>query len=352
MLNPLRPAKDGRLRTATGVRRSRRGRRGRGPWRSGTRVRARRGESVRRARRARGRGARRAGAPARARGRSRGPTTGNAASRDETRIVESSGVHEPQRWSWCSDHCTFFGRGRPYSRAKRRARADTSMRAGRSDAACARRAPRPPPGRRRATSNSGTKRATGHPPTPPRRACAGGCHERALSPCLHLYPLGATTPVGARTGTSQVVEKHLPLCLSAAFFATRVASSRGYRRRVCAKKILRFGKRNLSAASAQFPLDRKRARSYCADAGSPLRRLRICHPAASERAHERSATRSPCDAACEAAGERRGRPRGHAGVGRRRPRDGPRGDRSCDAAKTTRGLPAPVSHDRYGRSRA
>ncbi len=71
---------------------------------------------------------RRRGARARARARSRAPTPGYAASRDETRIVPSSGVHEPQRWRMLSTQRTVRGRGRPYSRASRRARAATSMR--------------------------------------------------------------------------------------------------------------------------------------------------------------------------------------------------------------------------------
>ena len=137
---------------------------------------------------------------------------------------------------------------------------------------------------------------------------ASGAREPARSPWLHLYRVGATVPRARYprpaafnlypfdgTGVASVQRK---------FFVAKCEISRG--------------------RSTKFSLDRRRARSYCADTGSPLRRLRIRHPADSERAHERPVTRSPCDDACTVAEERRRRPRGPAGVERRWPRDGSR----------------------------
>ena len=78
----------------------------------------------------RDRGARRAGAPARGRARSRAPTTGTrraAKTRGSSRPREYT---SPNAGADGADHCTFLGRGRPCSRARRRARVATSIRAG------------------------------------------------------------------------------------------------------------------------------------------------------------------------------------------------------------------------------
>ena len=217
----------------------------------------------------------------------------------------------------------------------------------RCGAASVRRAPRPPPARRPATSSAGTTRATGRPPALPRRACLRRVPRTSSISMAPSISCRCDSSTGAMPAAGRV--QSVPV--------------RRYRRRVCATKIL-VAKCEISRGrSTKFSLDPRRARSYCADAGSPLRRLRIRHPADSERAHERPVTRSPFGAArARAAEDRRGRPRGPAGVGRRWPRDGPRGDRSCEQRRLLGAFPRPGEHgrgerdgvagDRYGRTRA
>ena len=126
-----------------------------------------------------------------------------------------------------------------------------------------------------------------------------------------------------------------------------VRASRRYRRRVVATKSSLPKREVCPRERANFRLTVDGRGPTVAHAGSPLRRLRICHPADSERAHERAGRTEPFGAACaRAAGGRRRAPARAARGERRRPRDGPRGDRSCDAAKTTRGLPASVGRRR------
>ena len=162
----------------------RRRRRDRGPWRSRKpRARSASGNRSTSVVVRRDRGARRAGGRARARARSRAPTTGTPRAATRRGSSPSSGVHDPQRWRWWSDHCTFFGTGQAVLAGEPPgARGDVDRGRDRCGAACARPAPRPPPALRRATSSAGTTRATGHRPAPPRRACADGCLEPARSP--------------------------------------------------------------------------------------------------------------------------------------------------------------------------